>query len=395
MAKAGQLAQQLSLQPVQAVATSAPQNPVQLPPPQLPDQPAAALPAHSSSLTEHQPDLVAASPGIDVPVQALTSSTPYVSAPVHSFGSTRLPAQTSLPAATQPAQRDASSAGQGPDQAGVSVHVQRYPAQSSAPAAGQHSRLDDIATTVMASMHPAARLGRPAVTYSPERFPSMPGVSSPVQKPALPQSPFKMSSLVSASLALAGSAAASQQAPGTPGQRAAQAARSIERSGSQANGTNPGRDKLVADHAEAGSKDKPLTIDVQPHDGALGSGPPSQLSQQSQQGKSPFKSVLRSPLHHEKPWEDTDDEDGEPNEVDWERHITASAAPEPAGARSASVANEHRIGGAAPLQLSRSCRVPNHPLLHESRNLCAIASAGIEQMLLFGLCWTTMLATQL
>ena len=355
MAKAGQLAQQLSSQPVQAVASSAPQSSVQLPAPQLHGQPAAALPAHTSPLTAHQPDLIAAIPGIDVPVQAPASSAPRVSAPVHLSGSMqeqRFPAQVSLPAATQPAQGDASSAAQRYDEAGVNVSVQRSPSQSRAPAAGQHSKLDDIATTVMASMHPVARLGKPAVTYSPERFPSMPYGSSPVPKPALPQSPFKTSSLGNASSAPAGSAAASQQAPGSPGQRAAQAVLTTEKSSSRLDSTNSGRDKPGADNAEHGSKAKPLTIDVQPYDGALGSGPPSQLSQQSQQAKSPFKSLLRSPLHHDEAWEDTDDEDGEPNEVDWERHITASAVPEPAGAKSAPAEDGHQSKGAALLQLS-------------------------------------------
>ena len=345
MARAGQLAQQLSSQPARPVAATEPQTPVQpsaSSAPLIPGQPAAStrqdrFPAHTSSPTAHRPDLVAASPGVQVPVQAPASSMPH---PPGSLPGQRFPADLSPAAAGQ---RANSSAGQEPVQTGASTPVQRYPAQKGLPAAGQQSRLDDIATTVMATMHPVARPGQAAATSSPERFPSMPNASSPAPKPALPQSPFKTSGSANASSLPVTSA---EKTPEGPGQRAAQTSPSAKSVTRQSDDRHAGHGKAEADDADGASKDNALAKKVQPGDQAPGSGQAGEPSQQSQQAKSPFRSMSRSPLHHEQAWEDTDDEDGvsggDPSEMDWERHITASAIPQPAGARPA---NGHHSKG--------------------------------------------------
>lgn len=340
-----------------AVATTAPQTPDQPPAssaPQLFHQPAASpsqdrLQALTSSLTAHQPDQLAAGQGVQVPVQVLASSIPQL--PVERPGTMpvqELPAHTSLANAGQ---RAASTAGQMPVQTGASTLVQRYPAQSGPPAAGQQSRLDDIASTVMATMHPAAQLGQPAAFASSERFPSMPNASLPAPKLALPQSPFRTSGSVHASSVPAPSATASEKTPESPGQRAAQSSPSIAKITRQTGNTHVGHDKAVADETDGASKEKAVKEKVLPGDRALGTGQIGEPSQHSQQAKSPFRKVLRSPLHYEHAWEDTDDEDGmsngDPSEVDWERHITASAIPQPAGARPAPAANGHQSEGTA------------------------------------------------
>ena len=278
-----------------------------------------------------------------MPVQALTSSAPHIS--VQAYGGTlvqtQFPAYSDPPTSGQSVQRAASSALQVPVQTGASIPVQRLPAQSSPPVADQHCQLAGTATRVVASTHTAGRLGQPTALSPPVRLTGPPDASPHKLKLSAPPSPLTTSASVDRAL---------ERAAEAPGQRAAQADQLPETTSRQSDARDAGHDKAVADDADEGSEVKPSNEVLQPSDRALGTGQIGQLSQEPQQAKSPFKSVLRSPLHHDKPWEDTDDEEdvlpnGEPNEMDWERHITASANPEPAGARSASAENGHQGKG--------------------------------------------------
>lgn len=92
----------------------------------------------------------------------------------------------------------------------------------------------------------------------------------------------------------------------------------------------------------------------QPDDSPMGT--PGQNGQQSQPSKTP----LKSPLHHEEAWEDTDDEmnvstgqkehtgqikENGQDEVDWVGQIVASAGPEPAVATRALAESRHQPEG--------------------------------------------------
>ena len=359
MARAGQLAQQLTPQPVQAASTSAPQTPIRPPASsatQLPGQsatgpPLGRSPVQTSSLAARQSNLSAASTGVWAPGQALTSPAPLTS--LQGYGGTlvqtQFSGQTNPQTSGQSFQRAASSAAQAPIQTGASDPAQIHLSQSGPSAAGQHSQLNGLATTVMADVHPAASSGQSAamrpLVYTTSSNASPHGIKLP-----MPQSPLHTPGLANKSPAPALTAAALDQAAEAPGQRAAQAAPSMEKTTRQTDARDTGHDKATADDSDKSSEVKPSNEVLQPSDQTLGTGQFGQLSQESQQAKSPFKSVLRSPLHHDKAWEDTDDDvdddggegTGEPNEMDWERHITASANPEPAGDRAAPAEMGHQ-----------------------------------------------------
>ena len=155
------------------------------------------------------------------------------------------------------------------------------------------------------------------------------------------------------------------------GQRAAQAALSPEQASRLPNGTSAGHPKCVPNASDMGSAEKLSQEGAQPSDRSLGTEQAIQSSQQarqssqlSQRPSTPLGSVMKTPLHHEKPWEDTDEENsasgGQPAEMDWERHITASSTPGQAGAQSAPTENEHPSEGRAVTNLGMLTSTPGH-----------------------------------
>ena len=103
----------------------------------------------------------------------------------------------------------------------------------------------------------------------------------------------------------------------------------------------------------------------QPDDSPVGT--PGQNGQQSQPSKTP----LKSPLHHEEAWEDTDDEmnvstgqeehtgqiiENGQSEVDWIGQIVASAGPEPAVATRAPAESGHLTKVALSSVFSEICQ---------------------------------------
>jgi len=211
-ARAGQLAQHLSPQPVKLAASSAAQVPVQA----AASNSVERFPAPISSSAVGQLSQPAAGSAVKAPIQT------YASSPMQ-----RYPAQDSSPAASRPPTSSAPQL-----HVHANAHLQRFPAQSVSPAgARQNQGLSGIAEKVIASL--TKKPGHPAASNSAEGLPSLPSSDLPKPWPNLPQSPFKALSQADSGPLQASSAP--RQAPTASGKQAPQAVSSAGRTPAQAN----------------------------------------------------------------------------------------------------------------------------------------------------------------